>query len=71
MLKLSLTDEDEDDDDNEGVDALDGSLMTKTTVTSGPCSLDRRTQLLIMIIFSEDMFTGQMSSMHLGKVPEP
>ena len=64
---LFLTDED-DDEEEEKADAVDGGQMVKTTVSSDPCPLDYRTQLLIMIIFSEDMFADQMTSMHLGKV---
>ena len=66
---LFLADED-DEEEEEKADAVDGGQMVKTTVSSEPCPLDYRTQLLIMIIFSEDMFANQMTSMRLGKVHE-
>ncbi|MPC53822.1 Poly [ADP-ribose] polymerase 3 [Portunus trituberculatus] len=56
----------EEDDEEEEADAVDGGKqLAKKSAFSGDCSLNYRTQLMIMIIFSEDMFTKQMSIMNL------
>ncbi|KAK8390955.1 hypothetical protein O3P69_016955 [Scylla paramamosain] len=54
------------DDEEEEADAVDGGQqLVKVTKSYGDCPLDYRTQLMIMIIFSDDMFTNQMSRMNL------
>lgn len=59
----------EEDDEEEGADEVDGGKqLAKKSAFSGECPLDYRTQLMVMIIFSEDMFSKQMSDMNLGKV---
>ena len=32
------------------------------------CSLDPRTELMVKLIFNDDMFKSQMASMNLGKI---
>lgn len=58
--------DDADDEDEDGVDAVDAGGLKKELVTfSGPCSLNYRTQIMIKLIFSDDMFVNQMSHMKL------
>ncbi|KAK3874546.1 hypothetical protein Pcinc_020505, partial [Petrolisthes cinctipes] len=57
------------DDEEDTVDAsgTGGGLIKKELIPafSGPCSLPLRTQIMIKLIFSDDMFVSQMSSMNL------
>lgn len=57
----------DDDDEDEEADTVDGGQqLTRTTITfTGICPLNARTLLMIKLIFSDDMFIGQMSAMHL------
>ncbi|KAK8753415.1 hypothetical protein OTU49_004398 [Cherax quadricarinatus] len=65
--KYTLIEIDEDDDDEEeDNDAVDGVEPSRQLVTfTGSCSLPYRTQLMIKLIFSDDMFVNQMSHMKL------
>lgn len=44
---------------------MDGSEVVNKNVQ--PCTLDKATQSLIKLIFSNDMFQEQMETMNLGK----
>lgn len=62
--KYTLIEIDEDEED--GTDTVDGGNLKKELVTvGGPSTLVYRTEIMIKLIFSDDMFVGQMSSMKL------
>ncbi|KAK7063097.1 Poly [ADP-ribose] polymerase 3 [Halocaridina rubra] len=61
--KYTLIEIDEDDDDE---DTTDSSPIKKEVISyKGPCDLPYRTQILIKLIFADEMFINQMSSMKL------
>lgn len=61
--------DEESDDEEDTVDAAGvGAGVKKELIPfAGPCNLPYRTQLMIKLIFSDDMFVSQMSSMNIGQ----
>lgn len=59
--------DEEDDDEDEEEDAVDSAVGVKKEIVpfKGSCNLPYRTQIMIKLIFSDDMFVNQMSSMKL------
>lgn len=57
-------DSDEDTPDGTPADAL--VKKTCAPVENSKCCLDLRTQIMIKLIFSQDMFNNQMTEMNLG-----
>ncbi|XP_068207144.1 protein mono-ADP-ribosyltransferase PARP3-like [Palaemon carinicauda] len=67
--KYTLIEIDEDSDgEDDATDTVDSVPVKRELVVSqAGCNLDYRTQIMIKLLFSDDMFIGQMSSMKLGE----
>ncbi|XP_068215494.1 protein mono-ADP-ribosyltransferase PARP3-like [Palaemon carinicauda] len=65
--KYTLIEIDEDSDgEDDATDTVDSVPVKRELVVSqAGCNLDYRTQIMIKLLFSDDMFIGQMSSMKL------
>ncbi|XP_066950265.1 protein mono-ADP-ribosyltransferase PARP3-like [Macrobrachium rosenbergii] len=58
-------DEDGDDIEEDDTDVVDSGVKRELVVSQDGCHLPYRTQIMIKLLFSDDMFISQMSSMKL------
>ncbi|RXG70939.1 Poly [ADP-ribose] polymerase 2, partial [Armadillidium vulgare] len=63
--RMSQESEDEDEDEKEDEVDSKSSLLKIPKKVDLPSKLDRRTQLMIKLIFNDDMFRDQMENMNL------
>ncbi|KAK4322190.1 hypothetical protein Pmani_006989 [Petrolisthes manimaculis] len=64
---IEIDEESDDEEDTVDTGGTGDGIIKKELVPSfsGPCSLPLRTQIMIKLIFSDDMFANQMSRMNL------
>ena len=67
---IKFTDVESDEDGEDEVDTGQTKMTISKTIGNSKvkCTLNIRTQLLIKLIFNDDMFVNQMSSMNLSKL---